>query len=375
MNIRIYTMTHKAFEVPQDKMYTPLQVGSAVHEDLGYLRDDEGENISPLNCYYSELTGLYWVWKNIKDLDYVGTCHYRRYLINDKEYVFTKGEYEALLKEYDLITTRKVHLNNSYHYGFAANHNIVALDTTGEVIKEKYPEYYDTFIELVNGPDTYFGNMFVTSKALYDEYCSWLFSIFFEVQKRIDLETDKDEYHRRVFGFISEFLLYVWVSVKKLKVCECKVGMLGEKAETREMKEQIARYLKAKDISGAKQYFLTKHAIRPDVMMEASDITGELHLAMQIIATADMENRTYGRTILDDENDFRKLIDIFTKLNSAINNFLQKRQTNSDIDIIKQPMLSDIAVRIAVTILPVDEQTKQELIECIFKKCASKHTN
>ena len=231
-------MTHKAFEVPQDKMYTPLQVGSAVHEDLGYLRDDEGENISPLNCYYSELTGLYWVWKNIKDLDYVGTCHYRRYLINDKEYVFTKGEYEALLKEYDLITTRKVHLNNSYHYGFAANHNIVALDTTGEVIKEKYPEYYDTFIELVNGPDTYFGNMFVTSKALYDEYCSWLFSIFFEVQKRIDLETDKDEYHRRVFGFISEFLLYVWVSVKKLKVCECKVGMLGEKAETREMKEQ-----------------------------------------------------------------------------------------------------------------------------------------
>ena len=171
------------------------------------------------------------------------------------------------------------------------------------------------------------------------------------------------------------FLLYVWVSVKKLKVCECKVGMLGEKAETREMKEQIARYLKVKDISGAKQYFLTQHAIRPDVMMEASDITGELHLAMQIIATADMENRTYGRTILDDENDFRKLIDIFTKLNSAINNFLQKRQTNSDIDIIKQPMLSDIAVRIAVTILPVDEQTKQELIECIFKKCSSKHTN
>lgn len=42
-------------------------------------------------------------------------------------------------------------LNNSYHYGFATNHNIHALDMTGEVIKELYPEYYDTFVQLVNG--------------------------------------------------------------------------------------------------------------------------------------------------------------------------------------------------------------------------------
>ncbi len=37
---------------------------------------------------------------------------------------------------------------------------------TGEVIKELYPEYYDTFIQLVNGNETYFGNMIVTSKEL-----------------------------------------------------------------------------------------------------------------------------------------------------------------------------------------------------------------
>ena len=116
MNIRIYTMTHKKFEVPADSMYQPLHVGHAKSEDLGYPGDDTGENISELNCYYSELTGLYWVWKNCKDVDYVGTCHYRRYLINEQEQVYTKAEYEKLLQEYDLIPTRRVKLNNYYHF-------------------------------------------------------------------------------------------------------------------------------------------------------------------------------------------------------------------------------------------------------------------
>ena len=95
-----------------------------------------------------------------------------------REKIFTEAEYLELLKDYDLITTKRVVLNNSYHYGFATNHNIHALDMTGEVIKELYPEYYDTFVQLVNGTETYFGNMIVTSKKWFDTYCEWLFHIF-----------------------------------------------------------------------------------------------------------------------------------------------------------------------------------------------------
>ena len=75
MNIRIYAMTHKKFDVPKDPMYQLLHVGHACAADLGYAGDDVGENISHLNCYYSELTGHYWLWKNCKDVDYIGTCH------------------------------------------------------------------------------------------------------------------------------------------------------------------------------------------------------------------------------------------------------------------------------------------------------------
>ena len=347
MNIRIYAMTHKQFDVPQDSLYQPLHVGHALAQDLGYPGDDVGENISHLNCYYSELTGHYWLWKNCSDVDYIGTCHYRRYLINEQERIFTKKEYEHLLKNYDLITTKRVVLNNSYYYGFSVNHNIEALDCTGEVIRDLYPEYYEAFSTLVHKNETYFGNMFVTSKKLFDAYAEWLFAIFAEVEKRINLDTDEDAYHKRVLGFISEFLLLVWVRVNNLKVYECKVGMLGEKAETRELKETLAEYFRRKDIDGAMHYFLQVKEARPDVMMEASDVTGELRLCMQIIATAGKEQAAYGCSVLDRENDFRKLIALFTELNHVTYRKHCGKMTQADNAFLKENQISDVAIEVA----------------------------
>lgn len=341
MNIRIYTLTHKKFDTPEDSLFLPLHVGREGHEDLGYLCDNTGDNISCLNKYYSELTGFYWIWKNVHDIDYVGTCHYRRFLIDEeRQTVLNTKDYEILLKEYDLVTTKRVILNNSYHFGFSANHNIKALDMTGEVIKEKYPEYYDNFISLVNGPETYFGNMIVCSKALFDQYSSWLFSIFFEVANRIELDTDEDDYHKRVFGFISEFLLLVFVRVNKLKVKECMVGMFGEKAETKETKDRLARFFANGDLDGAKEFFLEERKRRPDLTMEASDITGELRLSMQVIATALKEREQYGYSILDKIRDYRELMKIF----SSLNRMVTEGRTDYPDDV--SPLAIDIAKKI-----------------------------
>ena len=64
MSTTIFAMTHKKFIPPTDSMYVPLHVGREGKEDLGYLADNTGDNISAKNQYYSELTGMYWVWKN-----------------------------------------------------------------------------------------------------------------------------------------------------------------------------------------------------------------------------------------------------------------------------------------------------------------------
>lgn len=64
--------------------------------------------------------------------------------------------------------------------------------------------------------------MFVMKKILFDEYCSWLFSILFELEKRIDI-TNYNQYEARVFGFISERLFNAWLEKQQLNVKEMPV--------------------------------------------------------------------------------------------------------------------------------------------------------
>ena len=98
--IEIFVLTHKKFELPLDNLYKPLLNGSITYEDdFGYLRDDSGDNISDLNKYYAELTGVYWAWKN-SDADIIGFCHYRRY--------FAKNISLKLLKKEDIEETLDV---------------------------------------------------------------------------------------------------------------------------------------------------------------------------------------------------------------------------------------------------------------------------
>lgn len=315
--VRIFAMTHKAFTPPPDAMYVPLQVGKACHEGLGYLGDDTGDHISRLNAYYSELTGVYWLWKNYQDADIVGVCHYRRYLIAEDGHLYHQADIENLLSQYDMIVTKKLELRMPYYDGFASTHDEKDLVETERVVTELYPEYAGLFHEMVHKKETYFANMMVCRKELYDAYCTWLFDILFEVQNRIDT-TGYDNYRKRVYGFLSEFLLTVWIAKNKLHVYESCVGMSSEKYETEEIKQNLAVYFKNKDIAGAKQYFLKQLEKRPDVLMEASDIRGELKLCMQIISTCEYESSRGELTMVERGMDFDELLMQMKQLNHFI---------------------------------------------------------
>lgn len=347
MSIKIFTITHKQFTPPPDSMYIPLHVGRANTENLGFMGDHTDDNISHKNPYYCELTGMYWIWKNFHEADYVGICHYRRYLINEKGTLFTEKELTGLLKQYDMITTKLLTLPGSYYNGFSANHHIKDLLATGDVIKEKYPQYYETFHRLIHGANTYFGNILITSKAEYDRYCEWLFDILFAVEKRTDF-TGYNGYQKRLFGFLSEFLQTVWIQYHRLTVKECMVGMIGEKYETRLLKEQLADFFVKRDYIAAEKHFMECYKKRPDILMEASDVNGELRLCMQIISTCKFEDEMYGKCILDTITDYHSLIQHFGQLNTAVAHSRNNCMTTADTEFINQnTIVTPIAIEIA----------------------------
>lgn len=388
--VRIYVMTHKAFDAPPDDIYVPVHVGRAawrkargesMWEDggrgseareraggdeerkdtalAGYTGDDSGDNISDQNCYFSELTGLYWVWKNVRDVEYVGTCHYRRYLLKHarKEAgafahggVFTAQEIISVLAQYDVITTKNLQLNYSYYEGFASHHKILYLDETAQVIADRHPEYSADFMRLVHEKHTYFGNMLICKKARYDSYCAWLFDILFELQRRVPV-VENDSYHRRIFGFLSEFLQYVWIVHNRLSVYECMVGMLGEKAEVTEVKRELAAYFKEADYEGAKDCFLQARARRPDLLMEASDITGELHLAMEVIAIAGLEQQAYGTNLLFRMRDFGELMAYCNRLNRYAAQLLRKEAEPELLAWAESGAVTEVAVNTACAVM------------------------
>ena len=81
-DIRILIACHKPTYVPENPLFYPIQVGTALTdrrlEGMTY-HDNEGDNISEKNPDYCELTAQYWAWKHL-DCDYYGFFHYRRYL-------------------------------------------------------------------------------------------------------------------------------------------------------------------------------------------------------------------------------------------------------------------------------------------------------
>lgn len=232
MDIKILVATHKKYWMPDDDVYLPIHVGREGKEDIGYIGDNIGDNISDKNANYCELTGLYWAWKNLK-CDYIGLCHYRRYFASKnlhtsntekrKKVVSHRKDYEKLLQEYDVILpVKRNYYVETVRSQYEHAHNNRDLDEAEKIVAELYPEYNEAFEKVMSRKKLHILNMLVMKKTLFDEYCSWLFSILFELEKRINISS-YNLYEARVFGFISERLFNVWLEKQQLKVKEVPV--------------------------------------------------------------------------------------------------------------------------------------------------------
>ena len=225
--VKIIVAAHKAFRMPQDEMYLPLHVGAEGKKDqngqpldIGFVRDNTGDNISLKNPGYCELTGLYWAWKNL-DADYIGLAHYRRHFSLHR----TRDPFDGVLKYSELVPLlrrkrvivpkkRRYYIESLYNH-YKHTHYISQLDETRRIIEEKYPDYLPSFDRGVRRTWGHMFNMMIMERGLVDEYCRWLFDILFELEKRVKAGMVEmpplSSFQARFYGRISEIIFNVWL--------------------------------------------------------------------------------------------------------------------------------------------------------------------
>lgn len=225
--VKIIVAAHKAFRMPEDEMYLPLHVGAEGKTsedgqplDIGFAKDNTGDNISLKNSGYCELTGLYWAWKNLRE-DYIGLAHYRRHFSLHN----TSDPFDGVLKYSELAPMlgsirvflpkkRRYYIENLYNH-YKHTHYISQLDETRAIIAEKYPDYLPSFDRVVKRTWGYMFNMMIMERGLVNEYCAWLFDILFELESRVDSGRVKmpalTPFQARFYGRISEIIFNVWL--------------------------------------------------------------------------------------------------------------------------------------------------------------------
>lgn len=217
MDTRMYVITHKKAIIPDIDMYSSMLVGASTHKVEGQFdeMDNLGENISEKNQNYCELTGIYWIWKNSR-VENVGICHYRRFfshrfILGNKKYYLRGKEIESLLNRYSVIIPKPRCYKKTMLLSINYAPNMEDVKEMYQAVKSCSPDYIEDFIWYFNQNKSYLYNMCIMRKPDFDAYCEWLFPILSLVEEMHDMEKETDPYRKRLFGFLSERLIFVWL--------------------------------------------------------------------------------------------------------------------------------------------------------------------
>ena len=179
----------------------------------------QGETIDEFNSVYCELTGLYHLWKNVKD-DIVGLEHYRRYFLNDKFELLKEDEIRKILETNDIICIQEkenysIPLYSRFIRGFEHGSLQKELDYMLYAVKYLYPDQFESIRQFLSNRTHYQFNMFICKKEIIDKYCEWMFPILQTIQ-----QVYGDKLTKRSLGFLAEIVLFSYyiTVINKLKI-------------------------------------------------------------------------------------------------------------------------------------------------------------
>ncbi|MDD6627667.1 MAG: DUF4422 domain-containing protein [Lachnospiraceae bacterium] len=196
----------------------PIQVGAALcNERVADILDCDGDNISVKNVNYSELTGLYWIWKNRLQKDdecqYYGLVHYRRILeLSDDDLLrLVDNQVDAVLP-YPMPYEPNI---EAHHLRYLSDSEWCAVL---KALDELQPEYAEGFKEILKQEYFYNYNVILAKGNVLDDYCSWLFPLLFRIEELNDPDGTKEP--NRYIGYIGETLetLYFMYNKNGLRI-------------------------------------------------------------------------------------------------------------------------------------------------------------
>lgn len=189
----------------------PIQVGAALcKERVANFLDCDGENISRKNGNYSELTALYWIWKNRlcfssmrEEREYYGLVHYRRILdlTEDDILRLPENDVDAVLP-YPMPYEPDI---EEHHRRYLKESDWRAVI---QALKEVHPTYMEVFPDILKQRYFYNYNIVLAKKCVLREYCDWLFPILMRVEElSVPKGTERSD---RYLGYIGETLLTLY---------------------------------------------------------------------------------------------------------------------------------------------------------------------
>ena len=231
-SIEIFVATHKKQNLILPNYCKYIQVNTENQGKwAGYIHDNDGnDNISKKNESYCELTALYALWKN-SNANIKGLFHYRRCFLSIKNEGHTRIKKDEICRNIisedrilELLSKSDVILEiKSAPFPLTVFEDLQKFVYINDIwvmihtIENKYPEYTESLWNVLNSNAISYCNMFISESTFVDEYCTWLFDILGKIERRVYID-DYDTNHKRIYGYLSEILLNVYINHHNKKV-------------------------------------------------------------------------------------------------------------------------------------------------------------
>lgn len=213
------------YHLPQ--WITSVQVGAILcKERVADFFDCTGDNISVKNGNYSELTALYWMWKNHlseenseakhnpelidRKSKYYGLCHYRRILELSEDDILRLAD-----NDIDLVLPFPMPYEpniEEHHKRYLSDGDWKALLTALEEIR---PDDAAALPAILKQQYLYHYNIILAKKHVLAQYCQWLFPVL----ERVEQLSEPKGWERkdRYIGYMGETLATLYFMLNKDK--------------------------------------------------------------------------------------------------------------------------------------------------------------